>query len=213
MLELGFFRVGGESYADSNGSYGLATLRRDHVRLRKGELVFDYVAKGGQHRTLAVADPDVIGVVQALRRRRDPGPELLAYHAGRRWVDVRSGDINDYLRETAGGEFSAKDFRTWHATVLMAVALAVSVHADTERTRQRAIRRAYLEVSDYLGNTPAVCRASYVDERLVELYAEGVTIAPALDRLGAGTSFGQLATQGEVEQAVLQLLTEGDSRG
>jgi DNA topoisomerase IB len=171
--------------------------------------VFEYVAKGGQPRTLTVADPDIIGVVQALRRRRDEDPELLAYRAGRHWVNVRSGDVNDYLREVAAGEFTAKDFRTWHATVLMAVALAVSVHAGSARARERAVRRAYVEVAGYLGNTPAVCRGSYVDERVVDLYREGVTIARALDKLGADTSFGQLATQGPVERAVLNMLEGG----
>jgi DNA topoisomerase IB len=207
LLELGFFRVGSEAYADENGTYGLATLRRDHVRMRGGVLVFDYVAKGGLQRNQTVADPDVIPVVQSLRRRRDPSPELLAYRDGRTWRDVRSDDINAYLREVAEGEFTAKDFRTWHATVLMAVALAVSEPAATSKTaRKRAIRRAYVEVSDYLGNTPAVCKASYVDPRVVDLFCDGVTIAPALEQLGEDVSGGQLATQGAIEEVVLAML-------
>jgi len=207
LLELGFFRVGTEAYADENGTYGLATLRREHVRMRRGELVFEYLAKGAQQRTQIVADPDVIPVVQTLRRRRDPDPELLAYRDAAGWHDVRSEDVNSYLRVVAEGEFTAKDFRTWHATVLMAVALAVSVPAARSKTaRTRAIRRAYVEVSDYLGNTPAVCRASYVDPRLVDLYRDEVTIAPALDELGADVDGGQLATQGHIERAVLALL-------
>jgi DNA topoisomerase IB len=207
LLELGFFRVGSEAYADENGTYGLATLRREHVRMRRGELLFEYLAKGAQQRTQVVADPDVIPVVQTLRRRRDPNPELLAYRDSAGWHDVRSEDVNAYLREVAEGEFTAKDFRTWHATVLMAVALAVSERAATSRTaRARAIRRAYVEVSEYLGNTPAVCRASYVDPRVVDLYQDGVTVSGALDELGADVDGGQLATQGEVERAVLRML-------
>jgi DNA topoisomerase IB len=207
LLELGFFRVGSEAYADENGTYGLATLRREHVRMRRGELVFEYLAKGAQPRTQLVGDPDVIPVVQTLRRRRDPNPELLAYRDSAGWHDVRSEDVNAYLREVAEGEFTAKDFRTWHATVLMAVALAVSERAATSRTaRTRAIRRAYVEVSDYLGNTPAVCRSSYVDPRVVDLYQDGVTVAAALDELGADVDGGQLATQGHVERAVLRML-------
>ncbi|MDQ1655328.1 MAG: hypothetical protein QOD41_411 [Cryptosporangiaceae bacterium] len=208
LLELGFFRVGSEAYADENGTYGLATLRRDHVRMRGGVLVFSYVAKHGIERTQTVADPDVIPVVQALRRRKDGDPELLAYRSGRDWRDVRSEDVNAYLREVTGGEFSAKDFRTWHATVLMAVALAVSAPAASQSAtaRQRAIRRAYCEVAGYLGNTPAVCKSSYVDPRVVDLFGSGVTVAGALDELGEGTSGGQLATQGAVERAVLGML-------
>jgi DNA topoisomerase IB len=150
-------------------------------------------------------------VVQALRRRPDDDPELLAYRSGSAWRDVRSEDINAYLREITGGDFTAKDFRTWHATVLMAVALAVSepAAAMSKTARTRAIRRAYTEVAEYLGNTPAVCKASYVDPRLVDLYADGVTIASALTELGAGTTGGQLATQGAIERAVLSLLRTG----
>ncbi len=209
LLELGFFRVGSEAYADENGTYGLATLRREHVRMRRGELVFEYLAKGAQERTQLVADPDVIPVIQTLRRRDDPNPELLAYRDAAGWHDVRSEDVNAYLRDVADGDFTAKDFRTWHATVLMAVALAVSERAAKSKTaRTKAIRRAYVEVSEYLGNTPAVCRASYVDPRLVDLYEDGRTIAPALDELGADVDGGQLATQGHIERAVLALLRD-----
>jgi len=207
MLELGFFRVGGEQYAEENGSYGLATLRREHVSVQRGTLVFEYQAKGGIDRTQVVADPEVVAVVRALLRRGDTNPELLAYRCGTGWRDVRSDDINAYLGEVTGGDFTAKDFRTWHATVLMAVALAVSTPVAGSRTaRQRAISRAYREVAEYLGNTPAVCRSSYVDPRVVDLYRDGETVAPALDELGADVDGGQLATQGPVEQAVLRMV-------
>jgi DNA topoisomerase-1 len=153
----------------------------------------------------------VVAVVRALLRRRDTNPELLAYRRGKGWRDVRSDDINAYLSEVAGGEFTAKDFRTWHATVLMAVALAVSTPVAGSRTaRQRAISRAYREVAEYLGNTPAVCRSSYVDPRVVDLYRDGVTVARALEHLGADVDGGQLATQGPVERAVLRMLRRAD---
>ncbi len=211
LLELGFFRVGGEQYAEENGSYGLATLRREHVSTRRGTLEFEYQAKGGANRTQVVADPEVVAVVRALLRRRDTNPELLAYRRGKAWRDVRSDDINDYLSEVAGGEFTAKDFRTWHATVLMAVALAVSTPVAGSRTaRQRAISRAYREVAEYLGNTPAVCRSSYVDPRVVDLYRDGVTVARALEHLGADVDGGQLATQGPIERAVLRMLRRAE---
>lgn len=206
LLDLGFFRVGGEQYAESNGSYGLATLRREHVSVHSGVLTFDYPAKGGKQRIQHVADEPVVRVVRALLRRRGGGEELLAYRLQDRWVDVRSDDINAHLRELLGTEVSAKDFRTWNATVLAAVALAVSRHARSESARQRAVSRAMREVADYLGNTPAVCRSSYVDPRVVDRYRQGRTIVGDLDRLGANLEFGSLATQGAVEQAVLELL-------
>ena len=123
LLDRGFFRVGGEGYAAENESYGLATIQRRHVSIDGDEILFDYTAKGGQRRIQAITDADVRPVVERLRRRRSSHPELLAYRDGRRWRDIRSDDINGYIKEAARGEFSAKDFRTWHATVLAAVAL------------------------------------------------------------------------------------------
>jgi DNA topoisomerase IB len=207
LLDRGFFRIGGEEYAES-GSFGLATLERRHVRLeRDGLLVFDYRAKGGKRRLQAVVDADVYELVGELARRRGGGPELLAYKAGRCWVDVRSGDVNEYIKAAIGVEHSAKDFRTWHGTVLAAVAVAVSEEAMTKTARKRAISRAVNEVSHYLGNTPAVSRASYIDPRVFDRYLAGATIAPALEQLGASVEAQVPATQGPIEAAVLELLS------
>jgi len=207
LLDLGFFRIGGEEYAEANNTYGLATIRREHVGIAKGVITFDYPAKSGKQRIQHVADDPVLKVVRALKARRGGGQDLLAYRAGTAWVDVKSSDINSYLAELTGGEVTAKDFRTWNATVLAAVALAVSRHAATsERARKRAVTRAVKEVAEYLGNTPAVCRASYIDPRIIDLYANGRTIEPVLDELGAEVEYGTLATQGATEQAVLELL-------
>jgi DNA topoisomerase IB len=213
LVDLGFFRPGGDEYAVENGSYGLATIRREHVTCRRTELVFDYIGKSAKHREQAVADERVCAVVRSLKRRRDGGDGLLAYRSGPRWHDVTAADINDYLREVSGDDFTAKDFRTWHATVLAAVGLAVSERAaGTESARKRAIARVVREVSDYLGNTPAVARASYIDPRVIEFYEAGTTIAPALGRLGQQSEFGELATQGAAEAAVLRLLSGPRSR-
>jgi hypothetical protein len=131
------------------------------------------------------------------RRRKSGGDGLFAYRSGRGWHDATAADINSYLAEISGGEFTAKDFRTWHATVLAAVGLAVSEHAAGSATaRKRAIARAVAEVACYLGNTPAVARASYIDPRVIELYESGITIAPALRDLGRNSGFGDLATRG-----------------
>jgi DNA topoisomerase IB len=207
LIDLGFFRPGGEEYAAENGTFGLATIRREHVTCARGELVFDFTAKGSQQREQAVADDEVRAVVRGLKRRRWGGPELLAYRSGRRAHDVTADDINDYLREIADGDFTAKDFRTWHATVLAAVGLAVSKPAAaSDAARKRAVARVVREVADYLGNTPAVARGSYIDPRIIELYEKGVTISAALGDLGASSSFGELATQDRVEVAVLTML-------
>jgi DNA topoisomerase-1 len=214
LLDIGLFRVGSEEYAEDNGTYGLTTLRRDHLRIERDEprLVFDYIAKSGKHRIQSVADQSLLEVVGAMRRRRSGPAELLAYKDGSRWRHVDADDVNAYLQDAFGAEgdsiaVSAKDFRTWHATVLMAVALAMSHDRPTAKTaRNRVLSRAYAEVSHYLGNTPAVCRASYVDPRIVDLWGHGHTIRAALEDFGADAVVGQPATQGAIEEAVRCLL-------
>jgi DNA topoisomerase-1 len=208
LLDLGLFRVGGEEYAEENSTYGLATLRRDHVRVRDGRLVFDYTAKAGIRRLETVDDPAVREVVDALRRRRDdPNPELFAYRsAGGAWSDVKSGTVNEYLREVSELDMSAKDFRTWHATVLMSAVLARhSPVPSSQRARDRVVRAGYVEVSEALGNTPAVCKASYVDPRVVDHFNDGVTVPlPARKR-------SDDALRSALEREVIDLLrTEPD---
>jgi DNA topoisomerase I len=182
LLDRGFFRIGSEDYAVSNETYGLATMRKDHVRLLdEGVLLFDYPAKHGKRRVQSVVDHDVYAIVGRLKRRRGGLPELLAFREGRRWMDVRSPDINAYLKAATGLDVSAKDFRTWSATVLAARALAVSgVQQGTKTGRKRAVVRAVKEVAHYLGNTPAVARASYIDPRVFDRFSDGLTIEPDL---------------------------------
>ena len=182
LLELGLFRVGGESYAEDNGSYGLATLLKGHVRAQGDELRFDYPGKGGQRRIVTIGDRAVADVVRVLKRRRRGGPQLLAYKDDSgRWVDVRSADINEYLQQALGPGFTAKDFRTWAATVLAAVGLAVEEDAETDRQRRSAVNRVVRGVAHQLGNTPAVARGSYVDPRVIERFERGHTVGDALD--------------------------------
>jgi DNA topoisomerase I len=211
LLDRGFFRSGGENYAEENETYGLATMQKRHVRLEPHNvIVFDYRAKGGQRRVQSVVDPQVYKLVAELKRQRG-GPDLLAYKERGRWRDVLSTEVNAYVKEVTGEEFSAKDFRTWTATVLAAVGVAVSGHAGASPTaRKRAVTRAVQEVSHYLGNTPAVCRASYIDPRVFDRFSAGVTIAVALDALG-DVDFGEPATQGAVEVAVIDLLSDEDA--
>ena len=206
LLDLGFFRIGGEAYAESNQSYGLATIQKEHVVLEGRSVVFDYIAKSGKERYIALADDLVRASVRELLANNEAGPELLAYRTDDgEWKDVSSTDINSYVKQVVGGEVSAKDFRTWHGTVIAAVALAqANGEAKTASARKRAVSGAMKQVSSYLGNTPTVARASYVDPRLVDLFNDGVTIPPTLVPRGKELSDG--VTHGKVEKAVLALL-------
>jgi DNA topoisomerase IB len=203
LLDRGFFRIGSEVYAVENETYGLATMRKSHVTC-SGEIIrFDYVAKESKRRVQAITDPEVAAIVRTLKRRRGGGEELLAYKHGGRWCDVRSPDINAYLKAATGLDVSAKDFRTWGATVLAAVGLAVIEPARLSRTgRKRAIVRAVKEVAFYLGNTPAVARNSYIDPRVFDRFRDGQTIKLDLVAVVPDAT----AIQGPVEEAVLDLL-------
>ena len=206
LLDRGFFRVGGEDYKAENETYGLATMHKSHVRLGEGTLTFDYPAKSGRRRVQSIVDPAVFDIVGQLKRRRGGSTELLAYRDGNAWRDIRSADITAYVKEVTRGDFSAKDFRTWNATVLAAVALAVSGEAATrsKTARSRAKTRAVKEVSHYLGNTPAVCRASYIDPRVFDRFDAGLTIGGVLEDVAETSDMDSL--HGPVEQAVLDLI-------
>lgn len=206
LLDRGFFRIGSEAYAEENGTFGLATLRRRHVSVRGDIMTFDYVSKGGQRRVQSLDDPVAARLIARLKRRRAGGPKLLAYKAKGRWVDVRSDDINDYLKEVAGDSFTAKDFRTWNATVLAAVAIATQPPATSKTAAKRATASAVKAVAHHLGNTPAVCRTSYIDPRVFDRYREGVTIAETVADVTDQDLDDLPRFQGAVEEAVLELL-------
>ena len=203
LLDLGFFRIGSEDYAERNESYGLTTMLREHVTVGEREVVFDFPAKSGQRRVQAIADPDVLAMLAALARRRT-GSQLLAYRVSGGWRDLAAEEVNSYLKRSSGGDFTAKDFRTWNATVLAAVALAGAEEAQSRAAREREVKRAIKTVAAYLGNTPAVCRASYVDPRVIDRFQTGVTIAGAIGR--AGPDLGKARVRARVENAVLELL-------
>ena len=209
LIDLGFFRDGSEEYAAENGTFGLATIRREHVRCGRDELTFEYPAKGSIQREQAVADE--------LSARWSGASSGAAGAAANCWPtgtgraagghDVTAADINEYLREISGGDFTAKDFRTWNATVLAAVGLAVSEPRRGGRADPPAGHRPGRPGGGRLpGNTPAVARASYIDPRVIDRYEHGVTISSVLGELGASSEFGELATEGRPEAAVLRLL-------
>ena len=207
LLDRGFFRVGGEQYAEDNDSYGLATMRKSHVSVNGTEIVFDYEAKGGQRLIQSIVDPELGSLIRRLKRRRGGGPELLAYRNGRRWVDVRSDDVNAYIKSAAADGFSAKDFRTWSATVLAAVALGAMPVPESKTARRRRINDAVKGVAAFLGNTPAVCRRSYIDPRVFDRYRGGATIAEALRRAGSLDEAYMPSAQRRIERAVMRLLS------
>lgn len=210
LLDHGFFRIGTERAVEDGDSVGLTTMRKEHVTIRSGNLVeFDYPAKGQKRRITQLADPVVVDVVGRLRRRRSGGPELLAYRnkAGD-WVDVTASDVNEAIKRRCGPDSSAKDFRTWNATVLAAVALAVTGPVDSDHKRTRVITRACREVAHYLGNTrrsrapPTSTRACSTASRVV-----GRSVARSR-RSAMPPNMACRRTQGEIERAVLDLLEE-----
>lgn len=198
LLDLGFFRVGSEVYAEENESFGLATVRREHVTVGKSEVVFDFPAKSGQRRIQSIRDTPARRALEAMYRRRGGPEDLLAYQEGKEWRDVRSDEINEYIHEHVGDRFTAKNFRTWHGTVLAAVELAGEERPRSDAAAKRTIKRAVDQVSDALGNTPAVCRASYIDPRVLDRYRDGVTIKPPTSSNGKPTAKARRQIEKEV---------------
>ena len=210
LLDLGFFRIGSERYTEENETFGLATLRRRHVTIAKGVASFHYTAKGAKDHRQEIADPALVPTLKKLRDRDGGGYELLAYRSGRSgWHDVKAAQINDYLKDVTGGDYSAKDFRTWNATVLAAVDLAVNgAEASGASARKRAATAATKRVADYLSNTPAVCRKAYIDPRVFDRYDSGETIRGSLRRLASGTDPGEFVDRERIERAVLRLIKD-----
>ncbi len=182
LIDQGYFRSGGEEYVEENGSYGLSTLLREHVHLNRDCVDFDYPAKSGVQRTISLEDPLVVRAVGSLMRAKTTNPRLLAYRTSDGWTEVHADDINLRFRELVGDEFSVKDLRTWHGTVLAAEAFAIARDPSSKTARRREEAAVMRAVADQLGNTPAVARRSYVDPRVVEAYEQGVTIDSALRR-------------------------------
>jgi DNA topoisomerase I len=207
MLDIGMFRIGGEEYAAEHETYGLATLEKRHLRIHAGDAYFDYLAKGGKRRQIVISDPDLVDGLLELKRRRGGGSCLLAWNENRRWVDVSSHDVNGYIKEQSCGGFTAKDFRTWDATLLAAVLCAQTPPAGSPSAQQRRVASIVKEVATSLGNTPAVCRKSYIDPRVLDNFYAGDTIATIVGGLPQTLDLrgGHLL---EIERAVISMLAE-----
>ena len=203
LLDLGYFRIGSDLYADQYGSFGLTTLERRHARRDGDGIVFSFVGKSGISHRITITDPMAIQAIDIMRRRRGAGTRLLAYRNGHGWTDLRSSAVNTFLGQHFDAGFTAKDFRTWHATVIAAEALATTDEpATTLTSRRRAVKAAVIRVSDYLGNTPTVAKSSYIDPRIIDLYEEGTTIKAAATR--SYPTFER--RRSALEAAVLKLL-------
>ncbi|WP_426242413.1 DNA topoisomerase IB [Nocardioides sp. LHG3406-4] len=203
LLDLGYFRIGNDVYADSHGSFGLTTLERRHVRRRQDRLVFAFMGKSGVDHEIEIDDRVVIETIEVMRRRRGEDPRLLSYKDGRSWRSLLPELVNAYVRASTGLEVTAKDFRTWHATVLAAAALAETPElGDSEASRKRAVAGAMKEVASFLGNTPALARSAYVDPRVIDAYEQGRTLSGTTRRTFDSPDERQAA----LERAVLRLL-------
>ncbi|WP_131106213.1 DNA topoisomerase IB [Ornithinimicrobium sufpigmenti] len=206
MLDLGYFRIGNDVYTDTHGSFGLTTLERSHVRKVAEGLRFTFVGKSGIQQDLTISDDDVAASLRVMRSRRDGTSRLLAWRDDNgAWHLLTSDDVNAYLADIFDHELTAKDFRTWHATVHAAVALAASPEpGDSKTSQRRAVKEAVEEVSDYLGNTPTIAKGSYIDPRVIEAYEEGETITVP----GASSGTSARTRQSAVEKAVRDLLSD-----
>ncbi|MEW2481249.1 DNA topoisomerase IB [Mycobacterium sp. NPDC049093] len=182
LLDLGYFRAGGDQYAQENNSFGIATLLREHITLRPDAVGFDYPAKSGVRRALVVEDPAVVRAVRSLQRARGNDDRLLAYRNSSEWTEVHADDLNVRFKEMVGDEYTVKDLRTWHGTVLAAEAFVDADPPVDDKVIKRVESAVMREVSEALGNTPAVARSAYVDPRVVDAYRDGLTIAAGFRR-------------------------------
>jgi DNA topoisomerase IB len=203
LMDRAGLRIGGEAYAEANGTVGVATLRRDHVRTRADTVRLRFPGKGGREHDLTVVDAALGAAVRAQLARRSGGPELLAWRDDRAWRDLTSAELNGYVREVIGREATAKDFRTWQGAVRALAALATD---EAPAPTKRAVAAAMRVVSDHLGNTPTVARASYVHPVIVERYLQGEPLpTPELPDAAATTDAAGLPDGPQEAQAALSI--------
>ena len=181
ILETGVIRIGNEEYAKQNNSFGLTTMRDRHVRVRGSEMRFEFRGKSGKLHKIELQDPRLAKVVKGCQDI--PGQELFQYldDDGER-RKISSNDVNDYLREITGGDFTAKDFRTWAGTVLAAMALREVEKTDTKAQQKKNITKAIESVAAKLGNTPTICRKCYIHPFILESYMDGTLFAQAAEQ-------------------------------
>lgn len=211
LLEATLIRVGNDEYARQNESYGLTTMHNGHARVSGEHIHFTFRGKSAKKHEISVRDPKLARIV---RRCQDmPGQELFAYEdADGQARDVRSQDVNEYLRSTSGADFTAKDFRTWAGTVLAAIALREFSEVTHAAEAKKNVVTAIEAVAKMLGNTPSVCRKCYVHPAILDSYLAGETIATIRQRVERkiDRSIGKLKPE---EAAVLVLLQRRLKKG
>lgn len=203
LIDQAFFRVGGEKSAREAGHYGITTLRSKHLKVKQDAVVFDFVGKSGKSHHKIIRDRQLARIIRRLDEL--PGQEIFRYkESDGSMHDIHASDVNAYIKAAMGEEFSAKDFRTWGGTLLALTELLESERGDSETARKRAVSRAVKRVSKRLGNTPAVCRASYIDPRIIKAFDSPTAIPKLRDTIKTMRPHKYMTTD---EQAVLQLLT------
>ena len=175
LLDAGSLRVGSERYAEQHGSHGLSTLLCSHASISGDTVSLNFPGKSGQAWNSVLVDAELAGVLRGLKRR-GAGARLLAWKEGRSWHPLTADDINAYVAECTGGQFTAKDFRTLQGTVTAALGLAAAGPQKSTTARKRAVSQVMRDVAEVLGNTPSVARASYVDPRVVDKFDNGRTV-------------------------------------
>ena len=182
LIDLGLFRLGGERYAELDHHYGVATLQKRHVTVKRDGAVFDYIAKEGKERAITVTDRAVLSTLRPLAGTDNGLEALFCWQDAGGWHQLHSYDVSAYIAEHSGGHFTAKEFRTWNATVLMALQLANAGPPESARDTKRAITASIRAVAEWLGDTPAVARGAYIDPRLISRYESdgGLPTVPVL---------------------------------
>ncbi len=196
LIDQGFFRIGNDKSAASESTYGLSTILGTHVKVDGDVVLFDYVGKWRKKQKRAIDDADVAAIVARLKKA----------NGTRRLFDVKDRQVNDYIQAIIGSDFTAKDFRTWAGTLLCSIALAMQGQAASKAERKRRIRKAIVATAEQLGNTPAVCRSSYICPRLVDEYLDGKPFE-TLRKTHKGSPVVRIGLSME-EKALLKFLRE-----
>ena len=204
LIDQGFFRIGNDKSAESESTYGLSTILESHVTVDGDAVLFDYVGKWRKKQKRAIADRDVARLVAQLKTLH--GEELFKFTQNGRVIDVKDRHVNEYIQSVIGKDFTAKDFRTWAGTLLCSIALAMQGQGTSKTDRKRRVRKAVVATAEQLGNTPAVCRSSYICPRLLDEYLEGKPFE-TLRKTRRGSPVVRLGLSVE-EKALLKFLRE-----
>ncbi|HVT43092.1 MAG TPA: DNA topoisomerase IB [Thermoanaerobaculia bacterium] len=203
LIDQAFFRIGNDRSARLERTYGLTTIRSDHVTVRSSEVRFDFVGKWRKNQRRMLVDADIARLVRDLQQTR--GEQLFRFVQGNRICRVNDRHVNGYIQSVIGETFTAKDFRTWAGTLICSIALGMQGQAPTKKERKQRIRKAIEATAEQLGNTTAVCRASYICPRLIEEYLSGKPFHSARRRKGAPVAKRRHSAE---ELALLRFLRE-----